>query len=40
MRELLPRLDIGLRRQRPEYYEMLLPGATVEELAQLDRALR
>lgn len=40
MKELLPRLDAALRRQRPEYYAGLLPGATPNEIAELEDAVR
>lgn len=37
MREWIRRLDQWLRSHRPEYYARLLPGATDEELDQLER---
>ena len=40
MKKLLARLDAALRRQRPEYYSTLLPGATPEQIQGLEKSLQ
>src|SRR4051812_43456464 len=37
--ELLKRLDAWLAKNRPNYHEGLLPGATTEELNKLEKAI-